>query len=522
MNLSASSYRDIGDISLAFWTSELQRVDSPLLPSAAALHAIVRGHSALALAQLWRESRHDTDRILLKPSDHNPTNLKVWPEDPRGLAGIGATGTKPTGVGGPGYLTFGSYADALREWRRRVVDDPNYKNNVYRADMTLAEFVQTFAPDWEVHPVTGVDNSSYYRDLVAILTRFAANDTPQEGTPMAYPSTVPGLPGGPLTTIAPVRVKLIPSGRTYQRPGIKAAKPRRSVQHGNGNSESSAKGEAIYLVDMAAEGRQASYHSATDDTETWVMVPVDEVTWQAADGAGPGNMNGLSNEMVEDADIWASPARAKQCVDNAADFMGGCAARLDIAEPEQHWTFNYMLPSSLRHDCPNKLRYRKIGNENAWTYYVRQWRAAKAAELRRMGGVVVTPAPPTYAKPIEIPELKALSLGKYDTATGVVSRDGDDFIFVADVVEATRDTPRLQYASSSAPRVGPDLKKGERFVVSWLVKAADGLWYYITPPVYSQSGALLWGWTRVRQADTKRIADAPVIPQEADALGEAA
>lgn len=516
MNLNASSYRGIGDVSLAFWTSELQRVGSPLLPDAAALYAAAQPHTALCLAQMWRECSYETDRLLLSPEDHNPLNLR--PNYPGGTVETvpGATGIRHD------YLTFASPVDCVREWKRRLFEDATYKGGTYLQATTLAEAMALYAPVGDAHPLTGDANETYAADIATILARFAANNTPQEGTPMAYPSIVPGLPGGPLTTIAPVRVKLIPSGRTYQRPGIKAAKPRRSVQHGNGNSDSSAKGEAIYLVDMAAEGRQASYHSATDDLETWVMVPVDEVTWQAADGAGPGNMNGLSNEMVEDADIWASPARAKQCVDNAADFMGGCAARLDIADPEQHWTFNYMLPPSLRHDCPNKLRYRKIGTENAWTYYVRQWRAAKAAELRRMGGVVVTPAPPTYAKPIEIPELKALSLGKYDTATGVVSRDGDDFIFVADVVEATKDTPRLQYASSSAPRVGADLKKGERFVVSWLVKAADGLWYYITPPVYSQSGALLWGWTRVRQADTKRIADAPVIPQEADALGEAA
>ena len=520
MNLNAPAYLGIGDVPFAVWEAEMGRYpSSPLIPIAPALYAICKGHTALALAHLKRESEFETRRTLLTYADGNPFNLRPNYVNGKVEPVPGATGVKHD------YLTFESPLFAAREWRRRVIDDPTYKNGVYKPTLTLRQYLQTYAPVGDAHPTTGDANETYAADVVTMLTRFAREErelTPQEEPEMAtYQSKVAGLPGGPLTTIAPVKEKLIPAGRTRQRPGIKAAKPRRGVQHGNGNSDSTARGEAIYLVDMAAEGRQASYHSSTDDLETWVMVPADEVTWQAADGAGPGNMNGFSNEMVEDADLWANPVRAKRCVDNAADFMGGVAARLNIAEPEQHWTFNYMLPPSLRHDCPNKLRYRKIGNENAWTYYVRQWKAAKAAELKRMGGAVVTPVQPTFAKPIEIPELKALSLGKYDIATGVVSREGDDFIFVADVVEATKDTPRLQYASASAPRIGVDIKKGERFIVSWLVKAGDGLWYYITPPVYSQDGTLLWGWTRVAQKDTKRIADAPVIPVEPE-LQEAA
>lgn len=208
-----------------------------------------------------------------------------------------------------------------------------------------------------------------------------------------YSTLIPGIPGGPVPTIAPVRIKLIPEWRTLNRPGITANTPRRSVQHGNGNSNSTAAGEANYLYNGAG-GRQASYHSSTDDKETWVMVPGNEVTWQAADGSGPGNMNGYSNEMVEDAGLWASASRRMACIRNTADFMGTIAARLNIAKPERHWDFNYNLPPSQRHDCPNKLKYTWIDGKLAWDIYSGLWYEARDAErVRMLGGDVAEPEP---------------------------------------------------------------------------------------------------------------------------------
>lgn len=203
---------------------------------------------------------------------------------------------------------------------------------------------------------------------------------------MAYTTTIPGLPGGPVTTNHKIIIKLIPAWNTYQRPGIKARFPRRSVQHGTGNPNSMAPGEAIYVVDQQAEGRQASYHSITDDNVTYICLPADEVGWHAADGAGPGNYNGFANEMVENADLWADEARARQTIENSAELMGIISARFDIELPEQHWDFNWMLSAALRHDCPNKLRYRIIAGVQAWLLYVERWKAHKAAEIARMAG----------------------------------------------------------------------------------------------------------------------------------------
>lgn len=322
---------------------------------------------------------------------------------------------------------------------------------------------------------------------------------------MPYSTSVPGLPGGPLVTNYPITLKIVPAWRTLNRPGIKAALPRRSVQHGNGNPNSSAAGEANYLYNGAG-GRQASYHSASDDKGVFVMIPADEVTWQAADGSGPGNMNGFSNELVEDRALWSDPARRYRAIANTADFMGRVAARLGIKVPEQHWTFNWRQTND-RHDCPNKLRYTRIEGSLAWDIYSSLWSAAGADELRRMGGgsapddsLVDKLKDITYAKPVEIPALFETNLKNYETAEGIVSdEDGTEFVFVADVVEAKRETPRSQRASGDAT-LGPPIKKGERFVVSWVFKMPDGAYWYLTPY-----------WTRVKYADCRRVSDAPLI-----------
>src|SRR5690606_8620035 len=59
---------------------------------------------------------------------------------------------------------------------------------------------------------------------------------------------------------------------------------------------------------------------------------------------------------------------------------------MNAAGPKQHWDFNYMLPPSLRHDCPNKLRYRRINGRLAWDIYVERYRFHQAAERNRMQG----------------------------------------------------------------------------------------------------------------------------------------
>lgn len=229
----------------------------------------------------------------------------------------------------------------------------------------------------------------------------------QEGTDVTeYRTVVPGLPGGPLVTDYPIHLNLIPKSSTRQRPGIAARTPRRSVQHGTDNPNNpDAMAEAQYFVN-GAEGRQASVHYCTDDTKAVVVVPLDEVTWQAADGAGPGNMNGFSCEMMEATAIWWDPARRTRLIEIAADLMGRTAARLGAWKPERHWDFN--AGSANRHHCPNLLM-----NTGLWdSAYVPLWNAARTNELTRMGGgttTTTTTAPPVVYPATPIPAPDAIS-----------------------------------------------------------------------------------------------------------------
>lgn len=138
------------------------------------------------------------------------------------------------------------------------------------------------------------------------------------------------------------------------------------------------------------------------------------------------------------------------------------------------------------------------------------WVAGEFLEL-------VTPAPkappaPVYATPVKVPALFSTDLQKYDTAQGIVSADGVDWIFVADVIEMVRDTKRLAYANEAAPESGPVAKAGEREIGAWLVKAADGKWYYLLPDPE---------WHRIAYADTRRVSDAPLLGNEWEQTGEA-
>lgn len=134
---------------------------------------------------------------------------------------------------------------------------------------------------------------------------------------------------------------------------------------------------------------------------------------------------------------------------------------------------------------------------------------AVAAYLKpyQTGGGIIIPLPeeptvpkPLYAPPVPIAELAAVSDIDTNSQMAIVSREADDFIFVGDMVQAIRDTPRLQVATPTSKHTGPILTPDDPpFRVDYLIKAADGKWYYVTPY-----------WTRILATDTKRVSDSQV------------
>jgi hypothetical protein len=309
-----------------------------------------------------------------------------------------ATGTEAAGSHLSHLLVYAlGPADAGSKWYQVTGESIRSVDVRYDAyveaygNRAMAETIADLAGTWAV-------DKRYAEGICARGNAVYPTLPDQSGATMpTFTTTVPGVPGGPLITTYRIRTNLI-AVDGYQRTGKKAAKPRRSVQHGTGNpSNQSAMAEAQYFVN-GAEGRQASVHACSDDTEVVITMPLDEVGWHAADGAGPGNMNGYACEMMEATAIWTNTARRDKLIAITADFMGRCAARFDVSKPERHWDFNANSPN--RHHCPDKLM-----DTGLWeTAYVPRWQAARIDELRRMGGQApVTPTTTTTAPPIAYP-----------------------------------------------------------------------------------------------------------------------
>ncbi|HWV45837.1 MAG TPA: hypothetical protein VN039_07435, partial [Nitrospira sp.] len=189
-----------------------------------------------------------------------------------------------------------------------------------------------------------------------------------------------------------------------------------------------------------------------------------------------------------------------------------------IAKPEQHWSFNWVeccdgpcdVQCGNRHPCPEYLR----SIPGAWDQYVKDWTAAKQDELQRMGKAPA-PAPgidwSKFHKPVPIPALSKTDVNKNDTAPGIQSSEGTDFVFISDVLEPLEDVDRLAVGDRSSAKTGPKIAKGERFLAAWLFKAISGpdkdCYFALTPAPF---------WTRVNYRDAegkmyvKRVADAPL------------
>jgi N-acetylmuramoyl-L-alanine amidase CwlA len=203
---------------------------------------------------------------------------------------------------------------------------------------------------------------------------------------MKYTTKLPGL-STPVVTSFPIEVSIVPAYMTNQRPGIKARAPRYYVQHetGNQNWGANADGEKRWLH-SGAGGQQSSFHFAVDDTKAIILVPLDEVTWQAADGGGPGNMNGISCELCVGKQIITDPIRKAKSRANAEELCAVISTAFSIpaSRIKQH---NFFHPNNK--NCPMLIR-----NEGYWPTYL-----ANVAKIQKSGGTTV---PTAYAKPVTV------------------------------------------------------------------------------------------------------------------------
>lgn len=178
----------------------------------------------------------------------------------------------------------------------------------------------------------------------------------------------------------PLIVRLIPTSQTNQRPGITRQRPGYWVQHETANYTVGADAEMHwrYLANGAG-GQQLSYHFTVDDHVIYQMIPIDEVTWQAADGGGPGNMSGISCELCVNRDSDWAKARH-----NAEALAGGVLKALGMGTDrvKRHYDFNFDDPD--RHYCPKEMM-----TSGYWPTFVRNVDAI-------IGGGATVPATDDY------------------------------------------------------------------------------------------------------------------------------
>lgn len=145
----------------------------------------------------------------------------------------------------------------------------------------------------------------------------------------------------------PLIIDLLPYSQE-KRPGIARQTPGAWVQHetANYNYGADAAMHDRWLHNLT--GTYLSFHFCVDDKQIYQFVPVNEITYQAADGAGPGNMAGVSCELCVNRDADWSVARR-----NAEALAGGVCKALGITAITRHYDYNAGDPD--RHYCPKEM-----------------------------------------------------------------------------------------------------------------------------------------------------------------------
>lgn len=189
---------------------------------------------------------------------------------------------------------------------------------------------------------------------------------------------VAGLPGGPIELPVPLVIDLLPFSDMH-RPGTPRQGPGVWVQHETDNTNPGA-GALMHRnflfagapTDQGVE-QQLSFHFAVDDGVIYQMVPVNEQAFHAADGGGPGNVQGIACELCVNVDGNKNVARR-----NAEALAGQICKRLGFGanQVKRHWDFNWMqadpacpafceTPGVNRHHCPDQMM-----NDGYWPTFV--------------------------------------------------------------------------------------------------------------------------------------------------------
>lgn len=132
-----------------------------------------------------------------------------------------------------------------------------------------------------------------------------------------------------------------------RRPAIKM-EPEYITIHNTGNPKSTAANERDWLSNKNNK-RTASYHFVVDENDVIECLPLDEVSWNAGDAYGNGNMKSISIEICESGNF-----------DKAMDNAENLVVKL---MKERKWGTDKVK----RHfDWSGKICPRKLYNDGTW------------------------------------------------------------------------------------------------------------------------------------------------------------
>jgi len=335
----------------------------PMEQECGAIWEVMEGNP-LPLAQSWLESNYG--QTAHSQRNRNPLGLLhnlTTPNHPYEELVVNGARIR--------LLTFNTWRDAFKEWRRRM-DDPNYSGGVYSQGASLEKYLCTYlaGPRCLSHNECGNGETQescrrYLDETVARLNRYYGVTTTSPPPPppsrTGTPYSVAGMTG---TVILPFPLKqaIIPERQTNQRPGH-FMRPDRYVQHDTGNRTRGANAvmHKNYLHN-GAEGQQLSYHFTVDDKEAWQMIPVNEVAWHGGDSGGPCNYKGISCELCINADINEPKSR-----ENAEILAAELMNALGITQLNKH------------QDCAGKYCPQDMLNDGYWSTFVQRVNSLRAS-----------------------------------------------------------------------------------------------------------------------------------------------
>lgn len=423
------NWRTSGDMSLEDFRSSLPATSQIIKrDEVETVYTAAKPYTRLMRGMLEAESSGATNFKTVPATMNNPLNMRVRGKEP--------------------FQSFVSITQSIIEWKDRLTS----ATYAYGDTQTVAELVHVYAPAKDNN-----NEAQYVATVEAMINRYPKvgtnPDVPVDpGNGGTEPVNTPTIPDGwklydvagldtKIALPVPLIIDLIPTSQTNQRPGIKRRTPGYWVQHETANYAAGADA-AMHnrYLHNGAEGQQTSFHFTVDDGVIYQMIPIDEVTWQSADGAGDGNMSGVSSELCVNRGINTAKAR-----NNAEALAGGVLGALGLGSDrtKRHWDFNFNNLPSQRHHCPDEIM-----NDGYWPTFVEN-------VGKIIAGRVVTSE---YAVPLTYPWLTD------DGEFPKTEKIGNTQVYYLDqVYEVVEEAERWQATGKNDNRVGPNIPVGTKF-----------------------------------------------------------